>query len=138
VKLIVKYVCVCCHDLLILFSNDLIPVVQMSQQRRLLNLLKQPAAAAIAASGLFAATALDASYSAPGPAESLKANSEAPETFYAFRRNRSVRHEHQHSAFHAKFAVHYPNLMVMPMTPQLIALHTIIRKSKFRRLRFRY
>ena len=47
-----------------------------------------------------------------------------------FRRNKSVRYEHQHSAFHARFSANYPHLLVMPMTPQLIALHTIIRDKE--------
>ena len=33
----------------------------------------------------------------------------------------------EHTSYHASFARNYTNLTVLPMTPQLIALHTIIR-----------
>jgi hypothetical protein len=79
-------------------------------------LLKHPATV-VAIAGLAAA-----SLSKPS------LNAGATTDLNSFRRNKSVRYEHLHSQFHARFSAAYPNLMVMPMTPQLIALHTIIRK----------
>lgn len=64
-----------------------------------------------------------------GPAETAAAE-EIPQVTRkesVFRRSASISIENQHAAYHSRFAGKHPNLMVMPVTPQMIALHTIIR-----------